>query len=99
MSKKVKHFQCNVNMRQDVRDLIEGECLIRKNGSRGFSLTVNQIILEYFEDRTPENVAIKAVDGKPVLTIDFDPARERRERRKYGEQKPDIQLHDRRKME
>ena len=75
MPKKINHFQRNVNLRQDVCDLIEGECNIRKNGERGFSLTVNQIVLEYFDMRTPQNIAVKEIDGKPGLTIDFNPAK------------------------
>jgi hypothetical protein len=75
MSKKITYVQCNINLRQDVCDLIEGECLLRKNGERGRSLTVNQIILEYFEMRTPRNMAVGEVDGKAALTIDWNPAR------------------------
>lgn len=80
MSKTI-HEQRNVNMRQDVCDLVEGECLLRNNGERGFSLTINQIILEYFEFRTPKNIAVAKeliTDGneiKSVLTIDFNPAK------------------------
>lgn len=73
MANKTIHYQRNVNMRQDVCDLIEGECLVRKNGERGFSLTINQIILEFFEMRTPENIAVTEVGGKPGLTIAWKP--------------------------
>jgi len=71
----------NVNLRSEVFDLIQGECIIRRNGGKGFSLTLNQIILEYFEFRTPKNIAVAKeliTDGteiKPVLTIDWDPTR------------------------
>jgi hypothetical protein len=71
----------NVNLRPEVYDLIQGECLIRRNGGKGFSLTLNQIVLEYFDFRTPKNVAIAKeliTDGteiKPVLTIDWNPAK------------------------
>jgi hypothetical protein len=75
MANRIIYEQRNVNLRQEVCDLIEGECLVRKNGERGFSLTINQIILEYFEMRTPKNMAIKKIDGKPGVTIDFNPAK------------------------
>lgn len=71
----------NVNFRPEVYDLIQGECIIRRNGGKGFSLTLNQIILEYFDMRTPKNIAVAkelSTDGteiKPVLTIDFNPAK------------------------
>jgi len=62
------YSQRNVNMRQDVLDLIEGECAIRRNGPRGFSLTLNQIVLEYFEMTTPRGVELAVnQDGKPLL--------------------------------
>jgi hypothetical protein len=60
----------NVNFRQEVYDLIQGECEIRRNGGKGFSLTINQIILEYFDLRTPKNIAVMSVDSKPVLTVE-----------------------------
>lgn len=71
----------NVNLRPEVYDLIQGECEIRRNGGKGFSLTLNQIVLEYFDLRTPQNIAIGkslVTDGgemKPELTIDFNPAK------------------------
>lgn len=76
VSEKIGHIQRNVNFRKDVSDLVEGECLIRNNGGSGFSLTTNQIILEYFSMRTPQNIAVKkGADGKAELTIDFNPAK------------------------
>jgi len=57
-----------VNFRPDVFDLIEGECAIRRNGGKGFSLTLNQIVLEYFEMTTPRGVELAVnQDGKPLL--------------------------------
>lgn len=73
MSKPITHVQRNVNLRQDVDDLIRGECLIRKNGERGFSLTLNQIVLEFFELRTPKGIALTTLEGKPALTIEDEP--------------------------
>lgn len=52
--REYEYEQRNVNLRREVCDLIEGECVLRNNGGRGFSLTINQIILEYFELRTPK---------------------------------------------
>jgi hypothetical protein len=79
MVNKINYEQRNVNMRQDVCDLVEGECLLRKNGERGFSLTINQIILEYFELRTPQHIEVQeGAEGKPELTIDWDPRRKNR---------------------
>jgi hypothetical protein len=62
----------NVNFRQDAFDLIQGECSIRRNGGKGFSLTLNQIVLEYFEMRQPKDTAISTeiLGGRPVLTIE-----------------------------
>jgi len=60
----------NVNLRPEVYDLIQGESVIRRNGGKGFSLTLNQIVLEYFDMRTPKNMAITSLDGKPVLTVE-----------------------------
>ena len=82
--------RCSLNMRQDVLDLLDAESEIRRNEPRGRSQTLNQIILEYFENRTPQNVAVKFIPNpklenegdalelpgtKPCLTIDFNPAR------------------------
>ncbi|TRZ49269.1 hypothetical protein D4S03_08535 [bacterium] len=76
MANRIIHEQHNVNLRQDVCDLIEGESLLRNNGEYGFSLTVNQIILEYFSMRTPQNIAVKkGADGKAELTIDWNPTK------------------------
>jgi hypothetical protein len=69
-----------VNFRPEVYDLIQGESVVRRNGGKGFSLTINQIVLEYFDMRTPKNVAISKqtiTDGgaiKPQLTIDWNPS-------------------------
>jgi hypothetical protein len=70
MSEKIIYVQCNLNLRQDVLNLVDGECEIRNNGKRGRSLTANQIILEYFDMRTPKNIAVTTVDGKPALTVE-----------------------------
>ena len=76
MASRIIREQHNVNLRQDVCYLVEGECLLRNNGEYGFSLTINQIILEYFSMRTPEHIAVKkGADGKAELTIDFNPAK------------------------
>jgi hypothetical protein len=64
----------DVNFQPEVYDLIQGECEIRRNGGKGFSLTLNQIILDYFDMRTPKNIAVTSVDGKPVLTIEEESA-------------------------
>ena len=68
------------NFRPEVYDLIQGESVLRRNGGKGFSLTLNQIVLEYFAMRTPKGIAVSAettTDGgaiKPVLTIEEQPA-------------------------
>jgi hypothetical protein len=73
MSEKTIHYiPRNVNLRRDVCDLIEGECNVRKNGERGFSLTINQIILEYFEIRTPKGAALAILGGEFALTLEKD---------------------------
>lgn len=60
-----------VNFRPEVYDLIQGECAVRRNGGKGFSLTLNQIVLEYFELTTPKGVALAtSPEGKPSLTIE-----------------------------
>jgi len=70
----------NINLRPEVYDLIQGESALRRNGGKGFSLTLNQIVLEYFAMRTPKFIAVSAettTDGgaiKPVLTIEEQPA-------------------------
>ena len=62
--------QCNLNLRQEVLDLLDGECELRNNGARGRSLTVNQILMEYFRMVTPRGTAVGVNEtGKPVLTI------------------------------
>lgn len=48
----------NVNFRPEVYDLIQGECALRRNGGKGFSLTVNQIVLDYFELSAQQEPAI-----------------------------------------
>jgi hypothetical protein len=73
MEKGIARIRKSVNLRQEVCDLIAGECLIRNNGESGFSLTLNQVVMEYFEMRTPRHVALGEVDGKAALTINFDP--------------------------
>ena len=70
MAVPIKYLQRNVNLRQDVSDLIEGECALRNNGGRGFSLTLNQIVLEYFEMTTPKGIALTMQDGKAAVTVD-----------------------------
>ncbi len=67
--------RCSLNMRQDVLDLLDAESEIRRNEPRGRSQTLNQIVLEYFEARTPQNVAVKYESGVPVVTIDYNPAK------------------------
>ena len=51
---QTKFIKRMTNYRPEVDDLIKAECEIRRNGGKGLSLTVNQIILEYFAARTPE---------------------------------------------
>ncbi|MGA2504237.1 MAG: hypothetical protein ABSG01_09125 [Anaerolineales bacterium] len=70
MSDRPVRIQRNVNFRPEVHDLIMGECAIRNNGENGFSLTLNQIILEYFDMRTPKGIKVTAVDGKAVLSVE-----------------------------
>ena len=60
----------NVNFRPEVYDLIQGECAIRRNGGKGFSLTLNQIVLEYFEMITPKGIALTMQEGKPAITVE-----------------------------
>jgi hypothetical protein len=70
MSEKIVYVQCNLNLRQDVLDLIDGEREIRNNGKRGRSLTANQIILEYFDMRTPKGIKVIAQGGKVALSVE-----------------------------
>lgn len=70
MANRIIYVQRNINLRQEVFDLIEGEAVLRRNGEKGFSLTLNQIILEYFDMRTPKNIAVSSMDGEPALTVE-----------------------------
>lgn len=64
----------DVNFQPEVYDLIQGECEIRRNGGKGFSLTLNQIVLEYFDIRTPKGIIVAAKGVEAVLTIEEEPA-------------------------
>jgi hypothetical protein len=66
---KTEFKKRDVNFQPEVFDLIQGECVIRRNGGKGFSLTLNQIVLEYFDLRTPKGIAI-GLEIKPTLTIE-----------------------------
>ena len=59
----------NVNLRPEVYDLIQGECLLRRNGGKGFSLTLNQIVLDYFEMRPPAVPARMSEDASSVVKV------------------------------
>jgi hypothetical protein len=63
----------NVNLQPDVYDLVKAESLRRRNGSKGFSLTLNQIVLEWLDwhntetplvEKRPELEEMPAVTGK-----------------------------------
>jgi len=39
----------NVNLQPDVYDLVKAESFRRRNGAKGFSLTLNQIVMEWVD--------------------------------------------------
>ena len=55
----------NINFRREIFEMIQVESCRRNNGLRGFSLTVNQIVLEYFEARNKEK-KLEPVHGTTV---------------------------------
>lgn len=66
----------NINFRPEVYELIQGECEVRRNGGKGFSLTLNQIVLEFFESRTPAMAVQVSQLGMPVIVFP-DPCAEK----------------------
>ena len=79
MSIKENKFVPRVtNYRSEVYDLIQGECILRRNGGKGFSLTVNQIILDYFAGKNV--VKIETLPGPegaqavPVVYVAEEPS-------------------------
>ena len=43
------HIKQNISFLPEVFDIIQAEALRRRNGGKGFSLTLNQIVLEWLD--------------------------------------------------
>lgn len=49
MTEKQEYNQRNINLKTEIIELVENEIERRRNGERGFSLTVNQMLEEWLD--------------------------------------------------
>jgi hypothetical protein len=55
------YVQRNVNLKKDIADLVQNEQNRRRNGPKGFSLTLNQIVLEWLDGH---NAGVLPIDTR-----------------------------------
>jgi hypothetical protein len=61
----------NVNLQPETYDLVQAESLRRRNGGKGFSLTLNQIVLEWLD---AFNAGIMPLDAEKIRRFQEMPA-------------------------
>lgn len=55
-----------VNIQQEVFEIIQAEAIRRRNGGKGFSLTLNQIVLEWLD---AYNAGLLPIDTRALQDI------------------------------
>jgi len=56
----------NVNLQEEAYDIIQAECQRRRNGGKGFSLTLNQIVMEWLDGH---NAGVLPIDTRTLQDV------------------------------
>jgi hypothetical protein len=60
----------NVGLQPDVYDLVKAESFRRRNGSKGFSLTLNQIVLEWVDLHNAELLPVETKELQELPAVE-----------------------------
>jgi hypothetical protein len=70
ITEKTKYIPRIINLRPEVYELVQEEAKRRRNGLKGFSLTLNQIVLEWADAHNVELLPVNTRELQDLPTVE-----------------------------